>query len=76
MFQLNLQYSKYVCVQQTWHSAVNPLYFKNQGSDEGRQPTVAGLQATVGCRPKMYELIKLYTGYSTVLACIGPLTAL
>ena len=33
------------------HSAVNPLYFKNQASDAGRQPTVAGLPATVGCRP-------------------------
>ena len=52
------------------HSAVNPLFFKNQGSDAGRQPTVAGLPATVGCRPKINELIKLYTGYSTVPACI------
>ena len=51
------------------HSAVNPMYFKNQGSDVGRQPTVAGVPATVDCRPKINELIKLYTGYSTVPAC-------
>ena len=61
------------CMQ---HSAVNTLYFKNQGSDAGRHSTLAGLPATVGCRPKINELIKLYTGYSTVTAYIRPLTAL
>jgi hypothetical protein len=53
-----------------YHSAVNPLYFNNQGSDAGRHSTVAGLPATVGCQPKINELTKLYTGYSTVTACI------
>jgi hypothetical protein len=51
-------------------SAVNPLFFKNQRLDAGRQPTVAGLPATVGFWPKINKIIKLYTGYSTVPACI------
>ena len=33
------------------HSAVNPLYFKNQRSDAGRQPTEAGKPAAIGGRP-------------------------
>ena len=52
-----------------WYSTV-PLYFKNQRSDVGRQPTVAGLPVTVGYRPIINELIRLYTGFSTVPACI------
>ena len=59
-----------------WQSAVNPMYFKNQGSDAGRHSTVAGLPATLGCQPKINDMMKFYTSYSTVAACIWPLTAL
>ena len=47
------------------HSAVNPLYYKNQGADAGRQLSVAGLLATVSCmQRKIINMIIYRLQYS------------